>query len=126
MLLILFTILIIAVSLRTPVDSTIMRMSGTMYQQIDSVTISNVYNAKVINKTHENKHLRFELLSHKNGSIQMVGTSDLLPDNGTLESILIIKLKTVDILGKSTDISLGIYEGEILLETTNINFIGPR
>jgi cytochrome c oxidase accessory protein FixG len=125
-LFILIIILAITISKRTPIDTTIIRLSGTMYQQIDSVTVSNIYNVKVINKTHDNKRLSFELLSHKNGELQITGNNSLLIDNGTFESVMIIKLKTSELTGKSTDISLGIYEGKTLLETEKINFIGPK
>ena len=125
-LLILIIILGFTVSKRTPIDATIMRLSGTLYQTIDSATISNMYNVKIINKTNTNKNLSFRIINNKNGIIQLVGNSSLLKMNGTSESIMVIKLKKNNLAGKITNLSIGIFEGENFLETANINFIGPN
>ena len=125
-LIILIIILGFTVSKRTPVDATIMRLSGTLYQEIDSATVSNMYNVKIINKTNADKKLSFRIINNQNGTIQMVGNSPILKMNDASECIMVIKFKKKSLSEKSTDLSFGIYEHDKLLETVNINFIGPN
>ncbi len=124
-LLILFGVLVASVIRRTDVESSILRVPGTMYQEVDSEIFSNMYRVKIINKTKSDKNLDIRLLSPEYGTIQLANPESQLPGNGALESILIIKLNKKLLEGKSTALKIGIFEGENLLETKNINFIGP-
>lgn len=124
-LLILVSLLIIIVSQRTPVDATMLRVPGTIYQVVDSGVISNMYTLKIINKTQFDKHLSFRLKNIKSGSVQIAGKDNLLKKYGSYESILIIKLKKMELSGKVTDVTVGIYEDNTLLKEKTLNFIGP-
>lgn len=124
-LLILFSVLIASVIQRTEVESSILRVPGSLYQVVDGSTYSNMYRLKVINKTKTDKALDVRLLSPAHGELQLTGLENILSGNGALESILIIRLKKQALEGKSTPIEIGIFEGESLLERTSINFIGP-
>lgn len=124
-LLILFGVLISTIIRRTDVESSILRVPGTIYQEVDNNTLSNMYRIKIINKTKSDKTLIIRLLSPSEGEIQLANQETLLTGNGALESILIIKLDKEQLEGKSTAIKIGIFEGENLLEKTDINFIGP-
>jgi cytochrome c oxidase accessory protein FixG len=125
-LLILLIVLSVVVSKRTPVDATILRMSGTIYQRLDTETIANVYNVKVINKTQQSKNLTFRLLNGAEGTVQLASDQAVLKENGTLESVLIIKLPARHLKGKNTPLDVGIYEGETLLKSVKLNFVGPK
>ena len=124
-LLVLFTILIVTVSKRTSIQSSILRVPGTMYQVINADSLSNMYQLKIINKTHQDKLLDIRLKAPQKGTVEILGKKVLLKDNDSFEGILMIKVNRKDISGKSTDIQIEIYEGKTLLETSKINFIGP-
>jgi cytochrome c oxidase accessory protein FixG len=124
-LLVLFTILIVTVSKRTSIQSSILRVPGTMYQVINVDSLSNMYQLKIINKTHQDKLLDIRLKAPQKGTVEILGKKVLLKDNDSFEGILMIKVNRKDISGKSTDMQIEIYEGKTLLETSKINFIGP-
>ncbi len=122
---ILFIILGFTVVNRKTVETSLLRLPGTMYQEIDSLTYSNIYNLNIINKTSNDKQLSIKLLKPENGEIQLINDNAFLTEQNTFETVLIIRLKNKDLTGKSTNITIGIYENKTLLETYKTNFIGP-
>ncbi len=122
---VLFVVLIISISSRTITDSTILRMPGTMFQEVSETTISNIYNAKIINKSSDDKHLNLRLITPAKGMVEVVGQEFVIKGNEVFEGVILIKLEKEYLEGKSTKIELGIYEGDILLESKKMNFIGP-
>lgn len=125
-LLALFSVLVITVVRRTSIDTSMLRVSGTTFQQVDDTTISNIYNAKIVNKTNKDKQLDLRLIDPEEGDIQLAGKKAFIEKHKVFESIIIIRLKTKYLKGKSTNIKMGIFEKDMLLETVDLNFIGPR
>lgn len=71
-LFILVAVLTIMLATRKDVTATITRASGQLYQKRDSVYITNLYNIKIANKTHEGFpiHLKVE---NAEASVEMIG-----------------------------------------------------
>lgn len=124
-LVVLFAILIGAISIKPIMETSILRVPGTMYQTVDSATISNMYSIKIINRTKENKNLSFKILDERYCSVELAGKNNNLNGYSKLESILIVKMNKKALIGKSTFLKIGIFENEKLLEIEKINFIGP-
>ncbi len=124
-LLVLLSVLAFTLTQRTPIDSTILRVPGTIFQKVDTNIFSNIYNIKIINKTQKDKELDIKLLHPEKGEIQFAGKNNTLEKDGKFENVIIIKLNKQVLTGKSTDIEIGIYENNELLETYKTNFIGP-
>jgi len=122
---ILIIILSVTILNRKPIVTTIIRVSGSIYQQVDSIAYSNLYMIKIINKMQSDKILNFKLLNPTSGSIQLVTGQTTIKKQGTLESVLIVNLNKKSLTGKSTPVELAIYEGETLLERYSTNFLGP-
>ncbi len=123
---VLIVILAITIGNRKPIEATILRVSGSIYQQVDSATYSNLYMVKIINKTKSDKNLNLKILTPASGSVQLATGQTLLKTQGVLESVLIVNLNKKSLTGKSTSIELGIFEGETLLEKYFTNFLGPE
>jgi len=124
-LLVLLTVLTFTVSRRSDIDVSILRVPGTIYQEIDSINISNIYNTKILNKSGEERILHFDIIDPDKGSLQFAIPDINIEAHGTYESVLIIKIPKNTLKAKSTDIKIGIFDSDILLETSKINFIGP-
>jgi len=124
-LVILIVTLGITISNRKPIETTMLRVSGSIYQQVDSVTYSNLYLLKIINKTQTDKELQIKLLTPKSGKIQLATGQSILKSQGILQSVIIVNLDKKQLTGKSTTIEVGIFEGETLLEHYTTNFLGP-
>jgi len=110
---------------RPVVETTILRTPDIIYQINEKGDISNVYNIKIVNKTHEEKTLILKLISHDVGEIQMAGNEISLKDHGMYESVFILTLPKNVLSGEKTEIKFGVFEDEQLIETYKLTFVGP-
>ncbi len=62
-----------------------------LYQENPDQTISNVYNIKIVNKTHDILPLELRLISHE-GEIKMAGGKMEINDQSMFESTFILYL----------------------------------
>jgi len=124
-LIVLIAVLSITLISRKQIETTVLRVSGSIYQQVDSVSYTNLYVVKIINKTQSDKNLKIRLLMPESGELQLTSGQTILKKQETLESVLIVELRFQDLTGKNTPIDLGIFEGETLLEVYKTNFLGP-
>ncbi len=124
-LVILIAVLAVTIVNRKPIEITMLRVSGSIYQQVDSVTYSNLYMLKIINKTGGEKTLSLKLINPKSGTLQLATGQTSLKAQELLESVLIVNLNRSSLMGKSTTVELGIYEKGQLLGVYTTNFLGP-
>lgn len=109
---------------RTDVEATILRTTGMMYQQLDDNKLSNLYNYKVINKTNEDFEVTFKL-EGKEGQIQMIGDLTHIESQGVFEGAMFVILEKEMLDGVKTNIKIGVYDDDKLIETVKTNFMGP-
>ncbi len=113
-------------ALRTDVETSILRTPGMLYQEQENNQISNLYNIKVINKTNEALSVRLRLMNEP-GTLRMVGQETLsVPRQGTGQGAMFVVFDRDDIKQMSTDVEVGVYVGDELLETVNTSFLGPN
>ncbi len=111
---------------RADVETTVLRVPGQMFQRTESGNISNLYNIQVINKTFEEKELRLEMLDPSDATITKVGEAKIsIPANGMVEGVYFVELPANKVLKTKTQIQIGVYNGEELLEKVKTNFLGP-
>jgi cytochrome c oxidase accessory protein FixG len=122
-LLIIFSFFIYTLFSRPAIETTILRTPGLLYQQHDE-SISNVYNIKVVNKTHEEMPLELRILSHK-GEISMAGNSMNIKDQDMFESTFVLFIPKNEIKGDKTSVEFGIFSNNELIETYTATFVGP-
>lgn len=112
---------------RAEVEAIFLRMPGQRYEKLDENTFYNAYNFKLLNKTTEDKTYRFELLEPAGGVLKKAGDSENIavgPSDLT-EGAVLIYLDKEMLDGTKTDLKVGVYEGERLVETINTSFTGP-
>jgi cytochrome c oxidase accessory protein FixG len=124
-LVLLMAILAITVGRRTTIDVTMWRAQGTLYQQLDSETYSNIYTIMFLNKGTEPLELTLKLLDSQSGEISIAGDKVVLPADGKLKEALIVKMKKSALKGKETEFKIGLFSGDQLKETITNNFLGP-
>jgi len=126
-LVILIGVLIGMLFLRNDVEATILRLPGQLYEHKENNVISNVYTYKIINKTTENiEDVSYKILSHK-GKIKLVSNQNfMVPKQGMAQGTLFIELHSSELSDDKTDLKIGVYSGEQLIETTKTNFLSPR
>ena len=123
-LLILFSFFVYTLITRPAIETTILRTPGLLYQENANNTISNVYNMKIVNKTHDEIPLEIKLLSHK-GNIQLAGSNIVVKDQSYFETTFILFIPKNELISDKTKVEFGIFKGEKLLETYTTSFVGP-
>lgn len=111
--------------LRSDFEVTLLRTRGTLFEQNEAGEIYNIYDINIINKTNKDLPVHFEIMDHE-GRIQMVGDDITLKARDAAKSKFIIYIAPKDLNQLKTDLEIGIYEGDELVETVNTTFIAPR
>lgn len=125
LLMILLVVLSVLMATRKDVDTNITRTAGQLFQELPDNKISNLYTAKIINKT--NKEFPVELrLEDMKGEIKLVGKQslDLKKENIHTETFFII-LDNNEIHDRTTKIKVGVYKNGEKIQTIKTNFLGP-
>lgn len=127
-LIILTGILLGMLLLRNDVEARILRLPGQLYEHKDNNIISNVFTYKLINKTtNDIEEVSFKLRKN-NGEIKMVSNEKtfIVPAQGLAEGTLFIELPQKELSGDKNKLMIEVYSGDNLIETTTVNFLGPR
>ncbi len=122
-LFIIFSFFVYTLATRPAIETTILRTPALLYQEQEN-TISNVYNIKVVNKTHQELPLEIKVLSHK-GTIQMAGAKMKVKDQDLFESTFILYIPKSELKNDKTKVEFGIFSNNELIETYTTSFVGP-
>lgn len=115
-------------SLRNDVEARILRLPGQLYEHKEGVIISNVFTYKLINKTTKSvDSISFKLKKYK-GEIKLVSNSDTfnVPEQGMAEGTLFIEINKKELEGDKNKLTIEVYSGDKLVETTTVRFLAPR
>ena len=125
-LVILITALVGMLFLRNDVEATVLRLPGQLYER-KGENISNVFTFKIVNKTvRDFKDVHFKLVSPK-GKIIMVGKQNFtIKKEGLAQGTLFIEINPAFLKDDKTKAIIEVYDGDLLIETTTTNFLGPR
>jgi cytochrome c oxidase accessory protein FixG len=107
------------------VDGNIIRSAGMLFQERGTDSISNLYNAKFINKTFDRFDLSLKLEDRK-GYIQMVGKEQIgmRPESQGSTNFFIVLPRT-EIRNRKEKLKIGVYENGKLVMYLHTTFLGP-
>ena len=126
MLLALFCILGFALLTRSDVETTILKVPGTLYQKTDDGNITNLYNFEFINKTFEDIPLELKIESPSEATLERVGDQAVIvPAEGLLKGVYFIKMPMTAITTPKNLIILGIYKNGKMIDRIKTKFIAP-
>ncbi|HEX8040861.1 MAG TPA: cytochrome c oxidase accessory protein CcoG [Chryseosolibacter sp.] len=118
-------VLTFALSTRSDVETTMLKVSGTLYQREPGL-ITNLYNAEFINKTFNDVELEVRVESPASARVQKVDTKPLIvPAEGMVKAVYFIKIPERDITNARTVVRMGIYQDGKKVEVLKVKFIGP-
>jgi cytochrome c oxidase accessory protein FixG len=110
---------------RSPLETTILRTPGTLYQETENGEYQNLFNLKMINKTSEPRTIELKL-TNLPGTIQMIGKDKLtISGDGITEAAFFVKIPKSYIKSIKTPIEFEVYADGELVETVRTNFFGP-
>ena len=121
---VLFSFFVYTLFSRPAVETTILRTPGLLFQENDNNTISNVYNIKIVNKTHDDIPLDIRIISHS-GEIKMAGSKMEVQDQSKFESTFVLFIPKEELKSDKTKVEFGIYSNNKLIETYKTTFVGP-
>jgi polyferredoxin len=110
---------------RKTVDTYISRVKGQLYQEVEGGKLSNLFEAKIINKT--NKEIPVELRAEGiAGEIRIVGAQTLvLKKEAISDFTFFLEVPKSEIQERSSTISIGVYSNGQKLQSVKTKFLGP-
>lgn len=121
---VLVSVLTVMLILRTDVKATVLRAGGTLYQAREDGTVSNLYNAELINKT--NHPLAFKIIPvEKEDKIQYITHEDSLGKGETVKITFFVIRPKSSIKNYKSEIQLDVISGGKVLDKIETNFIAP-
>jgi cytochrome c oxidase accessory protein FixG len=114
--------------LRNDVEARVLRLPGQLYEHKEGNIISNVFTYKLLNKTTKPIDTASFRLRRYKGEIKLVSTKGFIsiPDQGIAEGTLFIEIDRNDLKSDKNELIIDLYNGDELIETTTVNFLGPR
>jgi cytochrome c oxidase accessory protein FixG len=114
-----------AIVTRTDIETTVLKVPGTLYQREPGL-ITNLYNFEFVNKTFEELKLEIRVESPTAAILQKVdGKPLVVPAEGMIKAVYFIKIPEGQINNARTVVNLSVYAGDKKLETVKAKFIGP-
>jgi cytochrome c oxidase accessory protein FixG len=114
-----------ALATRTDVETTVLKVPGTLYQT-EPGFVTNLYNVEFVNKTFDDLEVTIKVESPEYASIQKAdGQLISIPAGGLVKGVYFIKIPDSKVIRASTTVTLGVYKNEHRFETVKVKFIGP-
>ncbi|WP_296145283.1 cytochrome c oxidase accessory protein CcoG [uncultured Flavobacterium sp.] len=112
--------------LRNDVEATILRLPGQLFEH-KGENISNVYTYKIVNKTVKDfDNIQFRLIKPK-GEVKIVGKNTIkILKEGMSQGTLFVEINPAFLEGDKTEIEIGVFDGNKLIENKKSSFLGPR
>lgn len=111
---------------RKDVEMVVLRTQGQLYQQPDSLTISNLYNIQLVNKTPEKMNLTLKIKDGI-GTIKFVSQNSqiVIEGQGSFETSFFILIPKKNLLSYKTKLQIEAYSNGKLVTETATSFASP-
>jgi cytochrome c oxidase accessory protein FixG len=124
-LLVLMGVLSFALITRSDVETTVLKVPGTLYQR-EPGFVTNLYNIEFVNKTYDKMTLEVKVESPVSAELKQVDRKSIvIPAEGFVKSVFFIRIPDMEVTNARTVVKLGIYSNGEKIETVNAKFIGP-
>lgn len=111
---------------RSPIETTLLKVPGTLFQKTDRGGVTNLYNIEFINKSFDDRELTIRVISPKETSLQLIGEPLIkLPAEQLVKRVIILELPADAIKQAKTNIVLEVSENGKVIEVVKTKFIGP-
>jgi cytochrome c oxidase accessory protein FixG len=125
-LLALISFLSFMVATRSDIETTILKVPGTLYQRGEDGTISNLYNVEFVNKTFDEISLDVKVDSPPEAVLSRVGEQEIVVPAGEMaKGVFFIKIPADQVKDAKTVVMIGVYRDGKQIEKVKVKFIGP-
>jgi cytochrome c oxidase accessory protein FixG len=122
-LVVLITILTLLISSRKPIDVTILRAPGMLFQEQPGGLISNLYSIKLVNKTFDEANITMKL-DDMDGEIKLIGNELKIEGNGVGDARFLVLLQKDKIKKMNTPIKIEVISNGKAIGEFNTTFLG--
>jgi cytochrome c oxidase accessory protein FixG len=119
----LITLSILLIS-RKSFETNILRQKGSTFQVDENGLVSNIFEIKMLNKTHNRYQIHFEL-DDKNAKIETVGKSVFLKSESKTKAIIVVKMPNILLNNGMKKFKIHIFGNGQEIEVIKTKFIGP-
>ncbi len=125
LLFILLVVMSVMIVTRKTVDTYISRVKGQLYQEVEGGKLSNLFEAKILNKT--NKEIPVELkVEGMSGEIKLVGGQQFLLKKEAINDYnFFVEIPKSEIRERSSNITIGVYSEGQKIQSVKTKFLGP-
>ena len=124
-LLALISTFLILVFTRSPVETSLFRAPGALFQTMPDGQLSNLYTLKLANKTHLQKRIILKLQNIP-GEIKVLGTELIVEPEALAKTSVLVKLSPDTLSNGRVPIVVGVFDAGEQIETLQTVFIGPQ
>lgn len=123
-LVVLLSVLTSLLVLRKEVEVTILRLPGSLAQQLDSVTVANLYNIELVNKTFDPIDIT---LTSEEGTIKLIGYPDnqlRLKEGEVLKSTFFIQIPKDRLTTPHRKVTVRVFANQKPIDEIETSFLG--
>ena len=125
-LFVLFAITVFTISRQSSIETILLRIPGTMYQDVSPSEVSNMYELKMMNKTADVRKVTLELETPKQGRIIIMTQPITIQSNAEYSSVIQIIVPKAALKSTQTPVSIKVKAGTESIDNIHVNFIGPN
>ncbi len=106
------------------ISANISRVKGQLFQELPDNKISNLYDAKVLNKKNKEYPIELKVLG-MDGEIKMINKQPVLKKQGLTDLTFFVILDHSKVLKRSNSIKIGVFADGQLVDEIKTTFLGP-
>jgi cytochrome c oxidase accessory protein FixG len=126
LLALLSVVMLFLILTRKTIDTYLSRPKGQLYQETPDGQISNLFDAKIINKTSQTLPVTLRLEGGAKGTITLIGNTQMtLKPEAVNEFTFFVALPKEQVQQHSSKIHIGLYSGDRKIQTLKATFLGP-
>lgn len=113
------------VATRKSIDAYVSRAKNQLYQELPNGKISNLFDAKIINKTNKEQPIELRVANNM-GQVKVVGNPNIILRKEAVNEItFFIEIDKNKVVERSTVIEIDVIQNDKKLQTVSTKFLGP-
>ncbi len=125
-LLILMSVFGILFSLRSDINTSVLRTPGTLYQELPENKIGNLYSIKIVNNTFDEVPVQLRISNNPDAELKLAGKEIVLTPLSKYEGEVLIVMPKDKIKFTNTQLKIEVYARDKKIEELKTNFLGPN
>jgi cytochrome c oxidase accessory protein FixG len=108
---------------RGELDATILRSRTSMFQNQNTNEITNLFTIEIMNQSNHEINVNVKLIAPQ-GRAEVFGSDLKLKKGESAKASILVYIQKKNLSGSSTPIKFGIFDGENIVKTVEMNFLG--